>query len=204
MPKRRLKTRRSHVDAEQKLAQRIYLHCPTKKVVDYTRNARIVRTVGTAQTPHLGTRGLENKMTAYHLPVINVIPSDYNGNPQAALGYAWQDLENKTPGSDVIAIKDPETGIDYKAAVKAKMAEMGITKAAYNCMWCGGVWDVMELSEQEPTPEKTEASGEELTETAAIVAALEKIEIEEQEARSKHHAGYCIKCHTYCYGDCDA
>lgn len=144
-------------------------------------------------------------MTAYHLPVINVIPSDYKGNPKNALGYAWQDFENQIPGSDVFVITDPINGIDYKAAVKAKMIEMGVTKAAYNCMWCGGASDFMTLETDANSEfDKTKNPGEEPAETAAIVSASEKIEIEEQDERNKHHAGYCTKCHTYCYGDCQA
>jgi hypothetical protein len=32
---------------------------------------------------------------------INLIPSDYDGNPRDASGYAWQNCEKKEPGYDV-------------------------------------------------------------------------------------------------------
>jgi len=38
------------------------------------------------------------------------------------------------------------------------------------------------------------AMREQMEETAALA---------EQDARNAQHPGYCTKCHSYCYGDCE-
>jgi hypothetical protein len=47
-------------------------------------------------------------------------------------------------------------------------------------------------------------TGDSLAETAAAVKMAEAVELAEQDARNAHHPGYCTKCHSYCYGDCEA
>ena len=47
-------------------------------------------------------------------------------------------------------------------------------------------------------------AGEMIEETAAIISNAEKFELSEQDDQNKNHFGYCNKCHTYCYGDCEA
>jgi hypothetical protein len=41
-------------------------------------------------------------------------------------------------------------------------------------------------------------------ETAAAERRAEEIDLMEQDARNADHPGYCTKCHSYCWGDCDA
>lgn len=48
------------------------------------------------------------------------------------------------------------------------------------------------------------ACGDTLEETAARVHQMERIEDAEQDAANKNRTGYCTKCHSYCYGDCEA
>ena len=41
-------------------------------------------------------------------------------------------------------------------------------------------------------------------ESANIAKIEEDLDIADQDDRNKNHFGYCKKCHTYCYGDCEA
>jgi hypothetical protein len=54
-----------------------------------------------------------------------------------------------------------------------------------------------------PTRQNSD-TGDTIEETAARVALSDKIELDEQDERNKHNVGYCTKCHTYCYGDCES
>ena len=47
-------------------------------------------------------------------------------------------------------------------------------------------------------------AGDTLEETAATVRIAEKLAEMEQDERNKHHPGWCLRCHSYCYGDCTA
>lgn len=49
-----------------------------------------------------------------------------------------------------------------------------------------------------------EPAGDSLIETAANVRVSEKIAEMEMDDRNKSHPGYCPKCHSYCFGDCEA
>jgi len=51
--------------------------------------------------------------------------------------------------------------------------------------------------------EKALTSGSTLEETAAESRMVEKLNIAEMDKRNRHHYGWCTKCHTYCYGDCE-
>ena len=133
--------------------------------------------------------------------IINIIPSDYNGNPQKALGYAWQDYDLKTPGNDVV-VERTDNGIDYMAAARTKMAEMGVSVAYINCMWCGGFSGEITATE-EPKVVKHQAPLS-LKEVAVNEHNYELDELAEQDRRNAKLPGYCQKCHTYCYGDCEA
>jgi hypothetical protein len=46
--------------------------------------------------------------------------------------------------------------------------------------------------------------GETIAESTTIDQIFDRIEISEQDDRNAHHAGYCTKCHTFCYGDCES
>lgn len=134
--------------------------------------------------------------------VINIIPSDYEGDPRSALGYPWQDYATKTPGHDVI-VDRTENGIDYMGAAQAKMAELGVTSAYVTCMWCGGFsGDVTSTTEEpkavdQPAPLSVE-------EVAANERRFELDELARHDRRYENHPGYCKKCHSFCYGDCEA
>jgi len=133
--------------------------------------------------------------------VINIIPSDYSGDPRKALGYAWQDYATKTPGVDVV-VENTGNGIDYMAAARAKMAEMGMVKAYINCMWCGGFDGEVTATEEPKAVEQPAPLSVE--EAAATEINFERVELAEQDRRNAQHSGYCPKCHSYCYGDCQS
>ncbi len=134
--------------------------------------------------------------------VINIIPSDYEGDPRATLGYNWQDYSNRIPGHDVI-VDRTEDGIDYRSAAENAMRELGIDSARITCMWCGGWSGDMSLTDTE-NDEHNISAGETPEETAAIVKLNDRIDMHEQDDTHKHHPGYCTKCHSYCYGDCES
>ena len=134
--------------------------------------------------------------------VINIIPSDYCGNPKEALGYAWQDLGNKVAGNDVVVTRDPQRGIDWRGAAEAKMREMGITEAYINCMWCGGFGGAIKIecaaeTVKQPAPLTME-------EVAASEHAAEQADLEYLGRLHEKHPGWCKICHSFCYGDCQA
>lgn len=179
---------------------------------------------------------------------INIIPENYKGNPQEALGYAWSlyvperdswtederksnpwggmkaDRSKSIPGDDRIggvearqsAIAELESqglvvvGAENISRIIA-MAEAGATiEARITCMWCGGASYIAYRMPEEMSVVAVEQTviinnpGEEMHETAAIVTAQESIALEEMAAEHRHHPGWCNKCHTYCYGDCQA
>ena len=146
---------------------------------------------------------------------INIIPEDYKGNPKEALGYGWQDYENRIPGDDRIG------EYDKFLAVKAELEDDGLVclspdaswpegatlEARVDCMWCGGASLLayrmpggVAVPDEEATPT---LPGEEPLETAAIVAMDEQIQEVEMDERYKNHPGWCKKCHSFCYGDCE-
>jgi hypothetical protein len=49
-----------------------------------------------------------------------------------------------------------------------------------------------------------EQTGDTLAETYAKVKIVEQIELQEQNEINRVNIGYCTKCHSYCYGDCEA
>lgn len=53
-------------------------------------------------------------------------------------------------------------------------------------------------------PEQPMTPGSTLEETVAQVQTAEIIELAEMDERNASHPGYCKKCHSYCYGDCEA
>lgn len=49
-----------------------------------------------------------------------------------------------------------------------------------------------------------EPAGDSLAETAANVRHADSLADMEMDAAHKGQVGYCTKCHTYCFGDCEA
>lgn len=50
----------------------------------------------------------------------------------------------------------------------------------------------------------TITAGDTPAETAARETSAEADDLADQDARNAGYPGYCTKCHTYCYGDCEA
>ena len=128
------------------------------------------------------------------MATINIIPTDYVGNPQEALGYAWEDCLNKVPGIDVI-----KTGT-WRETAQAKMSELGITKAHINCMWCGGFSGKLNMPEETPC----QPAPATIEEVAYADHAAEVKTMEELDNENNHSIGWCNICHSYCFGDCEA
>jgi hypothetical protein len=148
------------------------------------------------------------------IEIINIIPSNYDGNPHGALGYV--------PGEDIILVHDPKRGIEWKEYLKNRYGDIEIHNhnnygwlkdtpgqiiAYVNCMWCGGVSGVVYRPNPNTNPPESFdhcQTGDSLAETAANEKMMEKIELMEMDERYKNYPGYCTKCHSFCYGDCDA
>jgi len=54
------------------------------------------------------------------------------------------------------------------------------------------------------TTDTTESAGSTPEEESYLITTSENIAIDEQDERNASHPGYCTKCHSYCYGDCEA
>jgi len=63
---------------------------------------------------------------------------------------------------------------------------------------------VFDLPVEGSETEETMTAGSTAEETAANVAMTEKIELAEMDERNKKHPGWCSRCHSYCYGDCES
>jgi len=86
------------------------------------------------------------------------------------------------------------TATDYICIDKHEY--LGCDKAALHNLFC------------QPVPESVEtapvSAGETSAETVASVRFAERAQEARQDAENKHHFGWCNKCHSYCYGDCEA
>ena len=52
--------------------------------------------------------------------------------------------------------------------------------------------------------DSTVTAGSTTEETAAQVSIADKHDLIDMDNRHKNHPGYCTKCHSFCYGDCEA
>ena len=152
---------------------------------------------------------------------INIIPTDAPDTYRNALGYAWQDYANKVPGDDrrgefktyQQVILDLEAqGITCVDAKNFNQIPDGAEIVVrVDCMWCGGASVIgyalpkeVEVEAQTETTVNCENPGEEPQETASIFAMQERLYEVELDAEHKDHPGWCNKCHSFCYGDCEA
>lgn len=146
---------------------------------------------------------------------INLIPENYEGNWREALGYAWAklvtgdngraDQERSIPGEDLhmkmeacLDMLEAEHGPVLIVRTDCMIWDRGETRdgrtmrvnradqlATINGMWCGGP-------------------------TVAIyrVADCERPECtvlnEDLFIKVKPSAGWCAKCQSWCFGDCEA
>ena len=128
--------------------------------------------------------------------VINLIPSNYKGDPRKTLAYCWQDYDKKIPGHDVAI--DISNGVDWKEEAKKSMKSLGVKNAFIHCFWGGnGIGGSIEIDEETPI-----LAGDDNIETGAVVASNERIENTILSTANKSHPGWCDKCKSYCYGDC--
>lgn len=166
---------------------------------------------------------------------INIIPSDYEGDPRKALGYVWADQENQTPGEDVRLPRTTQGfqvmeylrdrfGADVEiAAVDFLNPPKGRVIARVNCMWAGGARLAVCLpdADADADPEVADADADPDPEVAdAVIHAIFGANADDtDDAMDAAYALdaaegaddpvdddsiYCHKCHTWCYGDCQA
>lgn len=135
--------------------------------------------------------------------VINLIPSNYKGDPKQALSYCYQDFATKTEGIDVVV--DTTGGVDWKEEAIKAMKQLGIDNAFVNCMWGNKLGGSVEIEiAEEVEEEDLVLIGETMVETASVIASNDKIEVAVLNNANKSHLGWCNKCHSHCYGDCEA
>lgn len=153
---------------------------------------------------------------------INIIPTDASEDYRKALGYCWQDYENKIPGEDrrgefkvyqqTVLELESQGIICVDAKTCGRLPEGAVVVARIDCMWCGGAETIgytlpaIENGEKkgESLSATVENPGEESVETALIVAVQERAREMELDAEYGKHTGWCKKCHSFCYGDCEA
>lgn len=135
--------------------------------------------------------------------IINIIPSDYIGDPRKAIGYCWQDYKSRAPGIDIIVPRDKINGIDYTSAAKKAMREAGLTEAYITCMWAGGFQGDININDD---PAQSGALSMPLNAAESIQAEYTAIRLDEMELAELNilHPGFCSHCHGFCYGDCEA
>ena len=133
--------------------------------------------------------------------IINIIPSDYKGDPKKALGYCWQNYSEKVEGFDIIVDDDSDKSKEgLNKVIQAKIIENGADSAYVNKMWCGG--DSYKVKIEDDTCKDDTCKDDTIEETAplTIEKEIEKI----SDAEETHGIGWCNKCHSYCFGDCEA
>ena len=151
--------------------------------------------------------------------VINMImPEDMDEGKsyRQALGYPWQDLENKIPGDDrIVEGTVCETRDKIYAELRKEFGTIIVSHSGPNPhhnnliaiitgMWCGGASEYIYQFEDNGREEKIDSCPLTAEETASQEYALEEIHLMEQDDQHKNNPGYCTKCHSYCYGDCGA
>lgn len=132
-----------------------------------------------------------------------------------ALGYCWQDYTQRIPGDDRI-IPDGVRVPDYVAGLMVEIrAEYGDVIVSHDTivgatlvvrvtrMWCGGGTEYIYINAK-PQSVKDEPMPLDAQETIAAEYRAEAIDLAEQDTKLRRHPGYCTKCHSYCYGDCEA
>jgi len=163
--------------------------------------------------------------------IINIIPKNYKGDPKAALGYCWQNIVKRIPGNDFYGgLQDCLDDLEAKhgpVAIKKCPSNLGTvsdtaktrhddreiditdveTIAYINCMWCGGSsYDVFVIPVDAKASEASEAAnpGGDIAETVESVKLAAKKKADLMNAKHNNHKGWCEKCHSFCYGDCES
>jgi len=90
--------------------------------------------------------------------------------------------------------------------------DCGNLNTQYNALYLDGyeflgvdgelIKELVEVALSLPHATSTSA-GEMPAETAALEIAAEVSALTEQDDRNAGHPGYCNKCHSFCYGDCE-
>lgn len=145
---------------------------------------------------------------------INIIPVNHSANYKDALAYV--EGEDRIGGIEEYRFARQELEAQGMTCIEPRNNELlpvgAVVEARVCCMWCGGAYLVgYRMPEGSAAVvaspvlcPASQNSGEETHETAGIVAMTEKLQAVEMAATHKHHPGWCNKCQSYCYGDCEA
>lgn len=164
---------------------------------------------------------------------INLIPTNYDGNPRDALSYSWAtlvmdgcgvDKAKSIPGEDLsinaeecyamleaehgpIAIHDNSSYGWLSNEAKTRDGKtVNINDctpvATINGMWCGGI-NVTVYAVADAPAKESAMTTEPMVITGAEAAAFDEFFESIEDKANEHNFGYCKKCHTYCYGDCN-
>lgn len=185
-------------------------------------SARIINKRGAYGTPNKITKErIMNSQPTTQPEVINLIPTPdgmlHNLDHRNALGYPWQNLQERIPGDDR-PFKRGHAVAAYESAfrrLREQYGEITITErdgileqldgqaitidrqflVAIICgMWPGSVDRYVYQGKHLPTPRSSKASPV-LVDDGSWAMKLEPA----------HDAnGYCRICHSYCYSDCEA
>jgi len=147
--------------------------------------------------------------------IINLIPEDYAGDPHNALGYMWADYKNRVPGTDIV-FPQGEALAEYDrifAEYRCKYGEITVTEidgyfesvddqhidigaeyrvAVVHGMWCGSATRYIYKGIHRPVARKPSTS-----------VLVDDGNIHYGEPTHGVN-GYCRRCHSYCWGDCEA
>lgn len=153
------------------------------------------------------------------LRIINIIPeqvNDENKTYRNALGYPWQNLDKKIPGLDVVMGEGKYQDVHGKiiADLSEEFGDVYTVPCQFphrpenavaliTGMWCGGESTYVCTGKSKNVKE-TESAPMDAEESAILEKKLDAIDLAEQDASNKKNPGYCVKCHTYCYGDCES
>jgi hypothetical protein len=92
--------------------------------------------------------------------------------------------------------------------------ECGSINTQYNALYLDGyeflevdedlIKDLLTVARNMKISDNNTIAGSTLEETAIFEKTMDIIELAEQDRHNASHPGYCKKCHSYCYGDCEA
>jgi hypothetical protein len=164
--------------------------------------------------------------------VINIIPANYKGDPHEALGYGWSKLvlerdswseerrkaepiggikhtADSIPGEDVpwenmdklyAELAESFPGIQYADHVLNLPRDAQVVARIYR-MTSGGGCDIGYIGSP-PIPFNY-TPGENTSETSATLTVQENELAENINRKREQQPGWCNKCQSHCYGDCE-
>ena len=124
-----------------------------------------------------------------------------------------QDTDPEINLSDVTVTSKSNSGYaDFILSRNNKIC--GNINTQYNALYLDGyeflgvdedlIEDLLKAVRSIKTPDTNISAGDTIEETIAFEKVINQLEIKEQDEQNISHSGYCTKCHSYCYGDCES